>query len=315
MYFVREAPVIAPQIIVERNETIPFTVKIGESSAIRMHPYMSVYIFMNMESRTRTVSVTIFHPHLLTLYHPGSRVKMNNDSRLFLFEPNFRCTVYISRKNRLVRQLLAGHRGIVYMLVGFQVREKESVRVGCNDGIVIAHSMYGSYTGFCGKFVQTKLPALFLIAPDSSPIGSKADIVFTFSDCIKCLVHAVLFSLRLHKVVHRLPLTGTYHSQPIISQQPVIAGSILIDLIKVIGRKQTGLSGINLRFRRIVFLRKRHNTDSSVILRQQPDCTIKQHLNRMNIVGASLFTRSRDLLKRLRFRIETMDTVVISQQP
>lgn len=124
MYFVREAPVIAPQIIVERNETIPFAVKIGESSAIRMHPYMSVYIFMNMESRTRTVSVTIFHPHLLTLYHPGSRIKMNNDSRLFLFEPNFRCTVYISRKNRLVRQLLAGHRGIVYMLVGFRLERK-----------------------------------------------------------------------------------------------------------------------------------------------------------------------------------------------
>ena len=62
-------------------------IEIGESSAIRMYPYMPVYIFMDMKSGTRTIGVTIFHPHLLTPYHAGGRIKMNDNSRLFLFEP------------------------------------------------------------------------------------------------------------------------------------------------------------------------------------------------------------------------------------
>ena len=88
MYLVRKAPVVTAQIIIKRNETVPLTIKIGESAAIRMYPYMPVDIFMDMESGTRTISITIFHPHLLTLYHTGGRIKMNDDSRLFLFEPD-----------------------------------------------------------------------------------------------------------------------------------------------------------------------------------------------------------------------------------
>ena len=87
MYLVRKAPVVTAQIIIKRNETVPVTIKIGESSAIRMYPYMPVYIFMDMKSGTRTICVTLFHPHLLTPYHAGGRIKMNDNSRLFLFEP------------------------------------------------------------------------------------------------------------------------------------------------------------------------------------------------------------------------------------
>ena len=127
------------------------------------------------------------------------------------------------------------------MFVCLQVAKKEPVRICCHYSVVIGHGVYGSNAGFRRKFEQTKLSALFLITPDSPPVRSKADIVFTFPDRIKCLIHAVLFPFRLHKEVHGLLLTGAYHSQTVISQQPVIAGFVLIDLIKVIGRKQTGL--------------------------------------------------------------------------
>ena len=54
MYLVRKAPVVTAQIIIKRNETVPLTIKIGESAAIRMYPYARGYLHEYEAGRERS---------------------------------------------------------------------------------------------------------------------------------------------------------------------------------------------------------------------------------------------------------------------
>ena len=59
----------------------------------------------------------------------------------------------------------------------------------------------------------------------------------------------------------------------------------------------------------------RQDADGPVVFRQQPDGSVRHHFNGMHIESTPLFSGSRHLVECLCLRVETMDTVVISQQP
>ena len=55
------------------------------------------------------------------------------------------------------------------------------------------------------------------------------------------------------------------------------------------------------------------DADSSVIFCQQPDGSVRHHLNGMHIESTPLLSGSRYLFESLCLRVETMDTIIISQ--
>ena len=59
----------------------------------------------------------------------------------------------------------------------------------------------------------------------------------------------------------------------------------------------------------------RQDADGSVVFCQQPDGSVRHHLNGMHIESTPLLSGSRHLFECLCLRVETMDTVVIGQQP
>ena len=101
MNLIGKTPVTATQSVIERNQAFFLRIEVRETSSVRMYPKITVYVFMDMKSRTGTFGIAVFDRNLLAGHHSGRGIKMSYNTRFFLFEPHFRRTVYISRKDRL----------------------------------------------------------------------------------------------------------------------------------------------------------------------------------------------------------------------
>ena len=88
--------------------------------------------------------------------------------------------------------------------------------------------MNGGDPPFGRKFEQYKFSASFLIYPDTSVVRSKANILIMFLHGIESLVHSAKLSFGFRKIRNRFFVSWTNHAQPVVCQQPVITGFVLM---------------------------------------------------------------------------------------
>ena len=93
------------RVIIERFQTIILTVIVGEPSSVRMYPQMMKSVFVDMESRTRTIGAGRFYRQMFLLEFPVHCVKTNYTPGSILFKPDILIPIYIYGVNGSVTQV------------------------------------------------------------------------------------------------------------------------------------------------------------------------------------------------------------------
>ena len=285
MYLVGEAPAAVGQTVVERPQAVGLPVETRESAAIRMHPHRSIYILVNVESRTRTVGTGRFYRNNFGLQPAGLRIEVNNRTRHFLFEPDFSRPVTIGRQHKCSREMRSV---IVRLLSRRQIADEETVTGSDQQHVISLQTVNRDYPRRNGKLQQAELPARLPVSPYTSVIRAEKHLLPRLATGIERLLFRSILLCRPGKIKHRRPAARRQQAQPVVRQQPFVSGIVATDIVQPNGRKVFRTHLIPLS-RQTVCSRIGADPDGSFLFGKQPHDAAGQRLDGTHVAGTSFF--------------------------
>ena len=147
MNLIGKTPVGIRQTVVESSQAIARSVKTRKATAIGMHPYRTVNIFVHMKRRTRTVCAGRLHTYHFRFQDLRFRIEMRDGARHFLLKPYFRVLIHIDGTYRRFWQT---GRLIMLGCSGRYVVSEESIGFRHNHKVVLIDVLYRHDTGSTG---------------------------------------------------------------------------------------------------------------------------------------------------------------------